>query len=170
MDRRMTIVYVSELRPDLLDDVSNNRLFAPVQPARSNNLKSLLMGGGNFSHAKYIAVDLSAVKDSTEEICEAVSGFGQLYPDIRLVFLADREPPESPIFNRLFHLGVYNVARDISPESLYKCFSLDGMTQEEAAAALSVSEKPPPTDTAAAPGIEGRAAALEKPRRSQHPP
>jgi hypothetical protein len=146
------MIYVSELRAGLLDDICDQLYIFPtkIQGQQSQSLKKLLLGGSGFDHATYLVADLSALRDTTEEVVEAVSGFNQVYPDTRLIFLADREPSASPLCSRLFALGFYNLVRDLSPELLRKCLT-SGMSREDAAAAVSVSPQPEPDRAQSAP-------------------
>ena len=134
---------ISDLRPDLLDEVCG-KLYMVVGKIRETNLKRFVIGGGSdFSHVSRFVVDLSALKDTTDEVLEAVASFKSMYPDTRVVVIADREPPASPLFARLFDIGVYDVVTDLEDGSLKKCLTT-GVSKEEAAACRV--EKPDLTD------------------------
>ena len=127
------IVYISELRPDLLDEVCG-KLFMIVTKIQQSNLKKLVIGSAaDFSHATRLAVDLSALKDTGDEVIEAISAFKAMYADTRVIVIADREPPNSPLFARLFKLGVYDIVTELDGDGLKKCLTT-GITKEEAAA------------------------------------
>jgi hypothetical protein len=127
------IVYVSDLRPDLLDDTCN-KLFMVMTKVRASGLKKLVIGGGaDFSHASRFVVDLSSAKDTAGEVAEAIAAFRTMYPDIRVILIADREPAENPLFYRLFDMGVYDIVRDLGGDGLKKCLTV-GMTKEDAEA------------------------------------
>ncbi|MDR2903089.1 MAG: hypothetical protein LBU77_01050 [Clostridiales bacterium] len=124
------VVYISELRPDILDEVCG-KLFMIVSKIRQTNLKKLIIGNAaDFSHATRLVVDLSALKDTGDEIIEAVGAFKTMYPETRVIIIADREPAGSPLFARLLKLDVYNVLTSIDDAELKKCLT-SGMTKEE---------------------------------------
>jgi len=133
------IVYISELRPDLLDEVGD-KLFMVVTKVQQPNLKKLIIGSAaDFSHATRFVVDLSSLKDTGDEVVEAIAAFRAMYPDTRVILIADREPPESPLFARLFKLGVYDIVTDLDGGGLKKCLTT-GITKEEAT--VYQTEKP----------------------------
>ena len=83
--------YISSLRPDLLDDVCGS-LYMVVGKIRETNLKMFVIGGGaDFSHVSRFVIDLSALKDTTDEVLEALASFKAMYPETRIVVIADRE-------------------------------------------------------------------------------
>lgn len=127
------IVYVSELRPDLLDEVCG-RLYLIVTKISQSNLKKLVIGSAaDFSHATRFVVDLSALKDATGEVIEAIAAFRAMYAETRVIVIADREPEGSVLFGRLFEIGVYDVVRDLGGEALKKCLTT-GISKEEGTA------------------------------------
>jgi hypothetical protein len=137
------IVYISELRPDLLDEVCG-RLYLIVTKIRQNNLKKLVIGSAaDFSHANRFVADLSALKDTTGEVVEAIAAFRAMYADTRVIVIADREPDDSILFGRLFEIGVYDIVRDLGGDALKKCLTT-GVTKEEACAILIAGYPQPP--------------------------
>jgi hypothetical protein len=127
------IVFVSELRPDLLDELCG-KLFMIVTKVPQSNLKKLVIGSAaDFSHATRFVIDLSALKDTGDEVIEAIGAFRSMYPDTRVIVLADREPEGSPIFQRLFKLGVYDVVTGLDGGGLKKSLTT-GLTRDEAEA------------------------------------
>ncbi|MDR1321161.1 MAG: hypothetical protein LBK56_07005 [Gracilibacteraceae bacterium] len=137
------IIYVSELRPDLLDEICG-KLFMIVTKIRQSHLKKLVIGSAaDFSHAGRFVVDLSALKDTTGEFIEAIAAFRAMYTDTRVIVVADRETPGSLLFARLIEMGVYDIARDPGDDALKKCLTT-GMTQEEARAVLMPDSPLPP--------------------------
>jgi hypothetical protein len=126
------IVYVSEFRPDLLDEVCGN-LYMIVTKIRQSNLKKLVIGSAaDFSHAGRFVIDLSALKDTTGELIEAVSAFRTMYADTRVIVIADREPDYGSLLPRLFDMGVYDVVMALDGDMLKKCLTT-GMSKEDAA-------------------------------------
>jgi hypothetical protein len=124
---------VSGLRPDLLDEVSGS-LYLIVTKIQTDRLKKLVIGSAaDFSHASRFVVDLSALKDSSDEIIEAIAAFKTMYADTRVIVIADREPEGGPLFPRLFDMGVYDVVTDLGGDALKKCLTV-GMSKEESMA------------------------------------
>jgi hypothetical protein len=127
------IIFVSELRPDLLDETSG-KLYLIVTKIQTSGLKKLVIGSAaDFSHASRFVVDLSALKDTADEVMEAFAAFKAMYADTRVIVIADREPEGSPLLPRLFDMGVYDIVRDLGGDALKKCLTV-GMSKAEAAA------------------------------------
>jgi hypothetical protein len=117
----------------LLDEVCG-KLFMIVTKVRQPNLKKLVIGSAaDFSHAARLVADLSALKDTGDEIIEAVGAFKTMYPETRVILIADREPEGSPLFARLFKMGVYDVLTTLDSAAMKKCLT-SGMTKEDAEA------------------------------------
>jgi len=103
------LVYVSEIRPNLLDDICDKIYYSMPMNIKETSLKKLIISNTvNFSAVKILAVDLSAIKDTTSEIIEALTSFQAMYKETRIIIIADKEQPNSPIFTRLLEIGVYN--------------------------------------------------------------
>jgi hypothetical protein len=127
------IVYVSGLRPDLLDEASG-KLFMIVTRVQTDHLKKLVIGSAaDFSHASRFVVDLSALKDTTGEVIEALSAFRAMYADTRVIVMAYREPEGSPIFSHLYDMRIYDVVTELDGDALKRCLTT-GTTREEAEA------------------------------------
>jgi hypothetical protein len=137
------ILYILELRPDLLDELCG-KLYLIVTKIRQNNFKKLVIGSAaDFSHTSRFVIDLSALKDSTGEVMEAIASFKTMYADTRVVVIADREPEDSALFPRLFEIGVYDIVRDLGGDGLKKCLTT-GVTKEEAGEILITGYSSPP--------------------------
>lgn len=122
------IVYISETRPDLLDEICDKSYTPLTAKIRENNLKELIIKkGSNLSHAEPLVVDLYAVKDTAGEIAEAIASFKQMYPKKKVVIIADKEKPNSPVFSQLMNNGIYNIAINLEYDTLRKCL-LEDMT------------------------------------------
>ena len=125
------IIFVSELRPNLLDEVSE-KLFMVVTKVQQPNLKKLVIGSAaDFSHATRFAFDLTALKDTDDEVIEAVSAFQTMYPGIRIIVIGAEELRDRPLFTRLMSMGVYDIVTDINNDTLTKCLAA-GMSKEDA--------------------------------------
>ena len=136
------VIYVSELRPDLLDEVCD-KLYMVVTKVQASSLKKLVIrSAADFSHASRFVVDLSALKDSTGETVDAIAAFRAMYADTRVIVIADREAADSPLFARLVELGVYDIVRDLGGGDLKKCLTT-GNSKEEAGAFLITGYTPP---------------------------
>jgi len=128
------IVYVSEKRLNLLDSVFNELLIMEVSRINANHLNNFVVGSGaNFSHANTLIVDLSGMKDTGNELIQAFGSFRTLYPDAKVIVIADGKPPDDPIFARLFALEIYNIVVNLADGSIKKCLTV-GMTKADALA------------------------------------
>lgn len=126
------IIYVSELRPELLDDVCG-RLYLITTKVRQSDLKKLVIGSAaDFSHASCFVIDLSSIKNPLEEVFEAIAAFKAMYAQTRIVVIADKEPQSSSLFSRLFDMGVYDIVKNLENDSLKQCLTI-GMTANDAA-------------------------------------
>jgi len=138
------VIYLSDLRPDLLDEISG-RLYMIVTKLHQQHLKRLIIGSAaDFSHASRFVIDLSAIKDSAEEIAEALAVFRTMYESVRIVLLADREPPQSRLLARMLEMGIYNIVMNTGSgaDDIRKCLTT-GMTQAEADAKCVVQTVEP---------------------------
>lgn len=73
------------------------------------NLKKLIIEDmTNFSHISYFSVDLSAVKNTEEEIIEAFLAFQSMY-NARIILLALTYGKTEKLLARLVDAGIYNI-------------------------------------------------------------
>lgn len=88
----------------------------------------------NLSHYSYIAIDLKSLKDTNEEIIEALRAFKVMY-DSRIIVYAEGRVKEEPLINDLIDEKIYNIvtATNIAgiKDQILKCISDEGMTYEE---------------------------------------
>ncbi len=126
------VLYISELRPDLLDDICGE-LFLIMDKIQKNELKKFIVGNGaNFEYVSHFVIDLSSVNDDKNEILEAVCVLRSMYKSKRIIIIADKEPSNSILLSQLVEKGVYDIAVDLTNDELKKCL-LTGKTKEEAA-------------------------------------
>jgi len=62
----------------------------------------------NLSHYSFVAIDLSALKDTEDEIMEAVMAFKSMYYS-RLIIFAEGMQYSNPLVSRLVEEGIYNI-------------------------------------------------------------
>ena len=115
------LVYVSETRPNLLDDITTKLMIANFQQIPASNLNNLIIAGGSLAHATIFCVDLSSMHDPADDIVKAFASFRKMY-ECKIVVIADRELPNSPVFARLFDLRIYNIVVNLGDDSLKKAF------------------------------------------------
>ncbi|AGK97117.1 hypothetical protein [Clostridium pasteurianum] len=88
----------------------------------------------NLSHYSYFAIDLKALKDTENEIIEAVIAFKTMY-DSRIILFEEGVKVENEIMSRLFDEKIYNIIiSEEIPEiknEILKCISVKGKTQED---------------------------------------
>jgi len=127
------IYYISEKRPDLLDAVCD-KLYLAVTKIQIAQIKNTIIGNaGAFSYARRLVIDLSSVKNSSNEIIGAIEAFRSINGIARVIVLADGVSPGSPLISRLLSIGVYDILADIDEESLEKSLAT-GFTRDEASA------------------------------------
>jgi hypothetical protein len=88
----------------------------------------------NLSHYSYFAIDLKALKDTVNEIIEAVIAFKTMY-DSRIIIFAEGENEENEIISKLLDEKIYNIiiSEEIAEikDEMLKCISDGGKTQED---------------------------------------
>lgn len=88
----------------------------------------------NLSHYSYVAIDLKAIKDTEDEIIEAVKAFKTIY-DSRLILFAEGIDQENELLSKLVEERIYNIITATSiekiKEEILKSVSLEGMTYED---------------------------------------
>lgn len=88
----------------------------------------------NLSHYSYVAIDLKAIKDTEDEIIEAVKAFKTIY-DSRLILFAEGIDQENELLSKLVEERIYNIITATSiekiKEEILKSVSIEGMNYEE---------------------------------------
>ncbi|EKQ55174.1 MULTISPECIES: hypothetical protein [unclassified Clostridium] len=88
----------------------------------------------NLSHYSYFAIDLKALKDTENEIIEAITAFKAMY-DSRIIIFAEGLKREDEIISRLIEEKIYNViiSKEIQEikDEILKCLSNIGKTEED---------------------------------------
>lgn len=83
----------------------------------------------NISHYSFVAIDLSALNDTQDEIIEAVTAFKSMYCS-RLIIFAEGMEYTTPHISRLIEEGIYNIitATDIEDiqSDILQCISERG--------------------------------------------
>lgn len=89
----------------------------------------------NFSHCSFVAIDLEAIKDTEDEIIEAIVGFRSMY-DSRIIIFAEGRGQGDTLLSRLYDEGIYNFITAQTIEGIRKeileCVSTEGMSSETA--------------------------------------
>jgi hypothetical protein len=88
----------------------------------------------NLNCYQYIAIDLTCLKDSDDEIINTVVGIKSMY-DIRIIILAPGYSNDTPILGRLFAEGIYNIVTadktKAAHEDISQCLNI-GMQYKDA--------------------------------------
>lgn len=88
----------------------------------------------NLSHYSYFAIDLKALKDTENEIIEAITAFKAMY-DSRIIIFAEGLKREDEIISRLIEEKIYNIiiSKEIQEikDEILKCLSNIGKTEED---------------------------------------
>lgn len=88
----------------------------------------------NLSHYSYFAIDLKALKDTENEIIEAITAFKAMY-DSRIIIFAEGLKREDEIISRLIEEKIYNIiiSKEIQEikDEILKCSSNIGKTEKD---------------------------------------
>ena len=89
----------------------------------------------NFKQFTYFVIDLKALKDTEDEIVEAISAFGSMYSS-RVILFAEGLEGSSPLLSRLIDLKIYNIITstgyDDIKEEMLLCISPEGKSLRSA--------------------------------------
>ena len=98
----------------------------------------------NFKLIKYMIIDLKSLKGTEENQINAICYFKELYPNIRIVILANGYDEQNIILNSLYEKGIYNMINANKIEKvrmeLEKCLSDEGTSKKEAKRFKKVEE------------------------------
>ena len=81
--------------------------------------KFVIQDMSNLNCYQYIAIDLTCLKDSDDEIINTVVGIKSMY-DIRIIILAPGYSNDTPILGRLFAEGIYNIITADKTKALHE--------------------------------------------------
>lgn len=88
----------------------------------------------NLSHYSYFVIDLKALKDTENEIIEAITAFKAMY-DSRIIIFAEGLKREDEIISRLIEEKIYNIiiSKEIQEikDEILKCSSNIGKTEKD---------------------------------------
>lgn len=98
----------------------------------------------NLGHYRFIAIDYSALRNSDEEIIEALDGMKAL-SDMRIILFAEKQERGSSQIEKLVGLGIYNIILSTDyyeiKDEFRKCCSEDGMAYIEALRLATINEE-----------------------------
>ena len=90
----------------------------------------------NFKLIKYIIIDLEALKGTEENQINAICYFKELYPNIRIIILANGYGEQNIILTSLYEQGIYNIINtnelEKIREELEKSLTTEGINKQEA--------------------------------------
>ncbi len=100
------------------------------------NLKQFVLRDmRNLSHCTYIAIDLRALKDTEDELIEAITAFKSMY-DSRIIIYAEGFKQGNFLLEKLVENDIYNIVTAISIDKIQseilKCLSSEGMNRQDA--------------------------------------
>ena len=88
----------------------------------------------NMNCYQYLAIDLSCLKDTDDEIINTIVGIKSMY-DIRIIIFTLGYEGNNPLLGRLFAEGIYNIITAIKTkqqqEEILNCLSDDGMQYKD---------------------------------------
>ena len=83
----------------------------------------------NLKQFRYFIIDLKALKDTEDEIIEAISAFESMYSS-RVIIFAEGLEGKSPLLSRLVEMKIYNIITFLEYESIkqemIECISPEG--------------------------------------------
>lgn len=89
----------------------------------------------NFKLIKYIIIDLKSLKGTEESKINGICYFNEIYPNIRIIILANGYNEQNVILTTLYEKGIYNIINAIEidkvKEQLMKSLSLEGIENKE---------------------------------------
>jgi len=125
------IFYISDKRPELLDAVCD-KLYLAITKIQNVNIKNLVItNAGTFALATRFVIDLSSIKNTSNEIVGAIRAFQSINGTARVILIADKEPLVESLLNRLINMGVYDILLDLDEAGLEKSLTT-GYTEDEA--------------------------------------
>ena len=106
----MLLYYIaSKNNQGLFDEICTQKGILIQRHTGQANLKKLIIEGmTNFSHISYFAVDLSAVKNTNDEILEAFTAFQSMY-NARIILLTFSCDNNDRLLSSLVEAGIYNI-------------------------------------------------------------
>lgn len=113
----MLLYITSQQNYNLLDDICEKNNIVISKITDHNNLKKFVIQEmNNLSHCTQFAIDLSALRNTDEEIIESIQGFKTMY-DSRIIIVS-LETENKDLLNKLYNKGVYYFIADINKEEL----------------------------------------------------
>lgn len=89
----------------------------------------------NLSQFKFFVIDLKALKDTENEIIEAIMAFAAMY-DARIILFAEGIDAGGQLISKLIDIGVYNIITSAGfeeiKEEMLKCISPEGKDMRSA--------------------------------------
>jgi hypothetical protein len=132
----MLLYLSSNHNSDLFDFLMNEHGILVKKLSGEFQLKNFVIRDmRNFSHCSFVAFDLKALKDTEDEIMNAIIGFRSMY-DSRIIVLAVGRDTKDEFLSNLYSEGIRNLitaqtVEDIRKEIL-ECVSEDGMSYDKA--------------------------------------
>jgi len=119
---------VSATRPNLIDHVVDKN-FLLSNTVEITNLKNFAVTSINsLSHATALIIDLTSIKDSDDEIVEAIGKIKNIYEKLKIVVVSDETCHD--LLKRIYEKGIYNIIEEVSDEELEFCI-LQGKNKED---------------------------------------
>jgi len=90
----------------------------------------------NFNVIKYLILDFSQLTNTEDEIIESISYFIELYPNTRIIIIAQGYDNQNIILTKLYDNHIYNIINNNNNEQvkveLIKCLSQEGIQEKDA--------------------------------------
>lgn len=127
----MLLYLCSNQNIDLFDFLESNDYEIPIKKMSGMfSLKQFVIHDvRNLKQFRYLVIDLKALKDTEDEIIEAISAFQSMYSS-RVIIFAEGLEGNSPLLSSLVEMKVYNIITSSDYEGIKKemieCISLGG--------------------------------------------
>jgi hypothetical protein len=148
----MMILYLTSSNKVNLLDFIEIELELPVKKLiGSFSLNSFVIKDMRFySHVHYLAIERGAIKETDEEMVQALLSFQMMY-EMRIIVISEGLPESSPFFQELIQADIQNVVTgetiDMIKDEVRECFSEVGMVRRKPARESIATEGMPQSST-----------------------
>ncbi|MDN8588145.1 hypothetical protein Q0V21_05100 [Paenibacillus sp. 11B] len=142
----MILYLTSSNKVNLLDFIETELELPIKKLIGSFSLNSFVVKDMRFySHVRYLAIERGAIKETNEEMIQALLSFQMMY-EMRVIVISEGLPESSPFFQGLLQANVPNVVTaeqmEIIKGEIRECFSELGMHRKNSVETLHNSVDP----------------------------
>lgn len=89
----------------------------------------------NFNLVKYLVIDLRQLKNTDDEVINAIKYFKEMYANTRIIIVARNYDNQNIILTNLYENGIYNIVNSNDEqqikEEIKKCLSQEGLQEKD---------------------------------------